>query len=284
LKALSIFSVKKTSLENRECVKDLNKRMIHSKLHPSYEDFADSVKKKARYIQQPEVLAFLDTLKSSWATRAFPLGDDKYVWRAQIGCDLAPVYDHDEHIADEPLPFAADRMKPLKDGACEGRANPKGIPMLYTATDRETAIAEVRPWMDAQVSVAQLRILRELKLVNCFERHGKRNISKYFKENPTETELAEWAWEDIDNAFSCPVTDNDRSADYVPTQVLAEFFRENGFDGIAFKSSVAGGHNLVLFNPDDAEIVHSQVVKVKNVSYTAEWSGGDRFIDLDRDI
>lgn len=258
--------------------------MSHSKSHPSYRGFADSVKNKARYIHRPEVQAFLDALKSSWEGRLFALGDDKYVWRAQIGCNGIPMFDSENNYVDDaPDPFTEERMKPLKHAASEGRANPKGIPVLYTATDRETAIAEVRPWLDAQVSVAQLRITQELKLVNCFEHHGTRNLSRYFVEDPASEQLAEWAWQDIDNAFSRPVTDNDRSADYVPTQILAEFFRESGFDGIAFKSSVTNGHNLVLFDPDSADVAHRQVVKVKKVSYEAEWSGGVRFKSLDRE-
>lgn len=40
-------------------------------------------------------------------------------------------------------------MKPLSNSASEGRANPKGIPYLYVATDKETAMSEVRPSLGA---------------------------------------------------------------------------------------------------------------------------------------
>jgi hypothetical protein len=39
-------------------------------------------------------------------------------------------------------------------------------------------------------------------------------------------------WKDIDRALAQPVTDDHDTADYVPTQVLAEAFREHGFDGV----------------------------------------------------
>jgi hypothetical protein len=44
-------------------------------------------------------------------------------------------------------------------------------------------------------------------------------------------------------------------ADYAPTQVLAEVFREHGFAGVGYRSSLGQGHNLVLFELDAAEIV-----------------------------
>jgi RES domain-containing protein len=42
-------------------------------------------------------------------------------------------------------------MKPIPKWQGEGRANPRGIPVLYLATHRETALAEVRPWIGAVI-------------------------------------------------------------------------------------------------------------------------------------
>jgi len=74
--------------------------------------------------------------------------------------------DGTDETVTEDYPFDTKRMKPLLGRAREGRANPKGIPYLYLATHRDTAVAEVRPWKGGAVSVGQFKIMRDLKLVN----------------------------------------------------------------------------------------------------------------------
>lgn len=62
-----------------------------------------------------------------------------------------------------PVLFRPARMKPLPYQASEGRANPKGIPYLYTATYHDTAIVEVRPWVGALVSVTIVNLYQSLQ-------------------------------------------------------------------------------------------------------------------------
>lgn len=139
------------------------------------------------------------------------------------------------------------------------------------------AISEVRPWIGAQVSIAYMKVTKNLRLVNCFENHGKRNTKIYLNGNMPQEEQVETIWTDIDNAFARPTTRDDTTADYVPTQVLTELFRNRGFDGIAFKSSVADGHNLALFDKHNVEIEHRQVVEITKAEFGCKWSGGVQF-------
>ncbi|MFZ0569740.1 MAG: RES domain-containing protein [Rhodomicrobium sp.] len=44
-------------------------------------------------------------------------------------------------------------MKPIPNWLSEGRANPRGIPYLYLASTRDTALAEVRPWIGSHITV-----------------------------------------------------------------------------------------------------------------------------------
>ena len=53
----------------------------------------------------------------------------------------------------------------------------------------------------------------------------------------------------------------------MPTQVLAEFFRESGLDGIAYGSSLGPGHNLVLFDPDATGWVKCDLVEICGVKF-----------------
>ena len=60
-------------------------------------------------------------------------------------------------------------MKPLSN-CREGRLNPKNIPCLYLATDPDTAMREVRPWIGAIGTLAAFSVVRELDLVICAEK------------------------------------------------------------------------------------------------------------------
>lgn len=108
-------------------------------------------------------------------------------------------------------------MKPLPDKAVEGRVNPKGTPCLYGARDRETAIAEIRPWVGEIVSLALLRLRRDLRLVECLKYHGETGFSTLLKTPVVDGRFAKFAsdnierdvWTHIDKAFSEPISKTD---------------------------------------------------------------------------
>jgi RES domain len=235
--------------------------------HRSYHDFATAVRQQRRYVLDDQQQQFLATVLATSSAREQGLTTDSNFWRAQLGCDWMPYEQDGVRIAEVPSPFCPGRMLPLRDRAKEGRANPKGIPYLYGASHTETAIAEVRPWIGAHVSVGQFRLTRAVRLVNCST--DARAFRPYF-EKPSPAECERAVWRDIDHAYSAPVTRSDDLASFVPTQILAEFFLSSGFDGIAYRSSLGPGHNLVLFDLAVAELVRCTVYAIKKVEFTAE--------------
>ena len=120
-------------------------------------------------------------------------------------------------------------------------------------------MGECRPWVGALVSVSQVKTSRDLRIVNCTSEEKGSLI--FFKEPPPQ-EREEAVWRDIDRAFAEPVTRADDIADYAPTQILAELFRESGLDGIGYRSALGTGHNLALFDLDSADVINGQLVKV----------------------
>jgi hypothetical protein len=76
--------------------------------------------------------------------------------------DWTDVDEDGEYVATVPTPHPRNRMNPLAERATEGRANPKGIPVLYLSTDQETAMSGVRPAVGTFLSVAQFEIRRDL--------------------------------------------------------------------------------------------------------------------------
>lgn len=230
----------------------------------SYDHFERYVKKNKRYFFDSDVDDFLKTVLETGKNRIEKIKAGSILWRSQLGHDWEPYYEGDEHIDDVPSPFKTNRMKPLKESATEGRANPKGIPFLYLATDKNTSMTEVRPWIGSYISVAQFKILKDLKIINCTT--DKKGSLLYLEEPNTEKRETA-VWQNIDKAFSKPITLNENSADYVPTQIIAELFKKDGFDGIAYGSSLGDGHNIALFDINVADLVNCTLFEAKELSF-----------------
>jgi hypothetical protein len=219
----------------------------------SYWDFRCAIGQRNRYFHDTEVQQFLDAVLATHHTRVEPIPAGRVLWRAQLGYEFWYL-DEGGDQTEVPVPFNPKRMKPNPSFAREGRVNPKGIAYLYLTTERDTALAEVRPWIGSTSSVGQFRVKRDLTIVDCTtDKKGTR----IFLEEPT-AELRETAvWTDIDRAFAEPVDLRDDVADYAPTQVLAELFKVNGCDGVEYRSSLGEGHNIALFDLDMADLVPS---------------------------
>jgi hypothetical protein len=252
-----------------------------------YFQFALHVTRSNRYIRDPEDNNFLEALLKQAQQRVESIPAGSIFWRAQVGYDWEPLLDGDQHIDDTPGPLSPGRMIPPRGHGREGRANPKGIPYLYLSTDRDTAMAEVRPWRGSLISAAQFRTQRELRIVYCTQDDRPSRFGLTFldgkwtlKDIPPE----DWdsaVWSDIDNAFFQPVTASDDHAEYVPTQIIAELFKSGGFDGAAYRSSVGPGHNLVLFEIDLAVLVNCSLFEVKALSFGFEECANPYFVKRD---
>lgn len=239
----------------------------------SYLIFSNKVHSKQRYILDDESNNFLNSIMDTFENRVKNLKAGTSVWRAQNGHDLNPYYQEDldsgeqVHVADEPIPFNFKRMKPLSDSAFEGRANPKGIPCLYVATDNETAMSEVRPWLGSILSIGKLKLTRDLKVIDFSLEEGTTQYPFFFFSEPSVEQRVKAVWAAIDIAFSQPTTASDSRSDYAPTQIISEFIKSKGYDGIAYKSSLGKGHNIALFDLDAADIIQCNICEVSKVKF-----------------
>lgn len=239
----------------------------------SYQKFSRQVRSVSRFVWNQKVQAFLDTVLATLKDRDVKIPSGTLLFRAQQGIDYAPVADEDgEQIGEEKCGYGGARMTPLKNRAKEGRANPAGIPVLYLASTEQTAISEVRPWVGSEISVAQFKIIRDIRIVYLSPGHGHKTSDHVTLEQfvgdeevlPEEKEKNVWI--DIDNAFSKPVTLSDDTADYVPTQILAELFRGAGYDGIIYRSQFGEkGYNVALFSLEDAKPINCAPYHVTSV-------------------
>jgi len=121
-----------------------------------------------------------------------------------------------------------DSFIPPQEKATDMRANYRYIPYLYCSNHKYISIIEVRPRFGAEVSVATIKVQDKLTLLDfTMQKHVKR-ISA------TKKNLLE----DLSELFSRPIVTSDDVLDYIPTQYIAEFAKNLGYDGISFKSSL----------------------------------------------
>jgi hypothetical protein len=232
----------------------------------SYWIFRDFVKNKSRYHFDKKSNDFLKAIEDTCEERLLTIPVSQSLWRAQVGCEYLPLTQENIHINDLPVPFEFKRMIPLKNSASEGRANPKGIPYLYVATDKETAMSEVRPSLGTILSVGEFTPSRELKIID-FSVHQENNKMALYLKEPCEEKRVEAVWADMDKAFSVPISNTNFTSDYVPTQIIAEFIKSLDYDGIAYKSSLGRGKNIALFGLESASIKSCNIFNVSCVDY-----------------
>ncbi len=223
--------------------------------------FSEQIKRNNRYIFCDKSKQFLEEIYGRSKKRHITIKYKTVLWRAQLGAGSSAITDNEGREYDEiPAPYPKERMFPLSDKASEGRANPKGISYLYLATTEKTAISEVRPWIGKEISVAQFGVTKDLTIIDF-------SISKPIGSHTTNSRKEENVWEDIASAFSVPITSEDNEALYAPTQVIAEFFKSKGIDGIAYYSMLGDGHNIVLFKAKTAVLLNCSLCEIQEISY-----------------
>ena len=239
----------------------------------SYGNFARQVRRGRRYVWGEEVQAFLDTVLATRKDRDRIIQKDTILYRAQQGIEEVSYKDEDGKELPALSAYGSERMKPLQDRAKEGRVNPAGIPVLYLATSEQTAISEVRPWIGTEISLAQFKIVRDLRALDLSLGHDQWPIGHLTLEElggekvPDAQKKEKVVWVEIDNAFSRPVTPSDDTAYYAPTQILAELFQDAGYDAIAYRSQFGEmGYNIALFNVDDAEPITAVPCRITKIN------------------
>ena len=119
-----------------------------------------------------------------------------------------------------------------------GRNNMKGMPYLYLSKDPETACIEIKGTVGSIISVAEIEVNKNLNLFDFTK-------TEYTSE-PGEDDLDYSAiLNEIVSLFHRPVG---RKKDYVATQIISDYIRKVGFDGISYVSNYTGSMNYTIFN------------------------------------
>lgn len=204
--------------------------MSNQELHPQkLQAFIRSVLESERHFLSEENLQFLESLFRSSQSRKQKISKGSIYFRARINNDCP----------DKPIP--KDEMIPKPGLKSEGRVNPYNVNVLYLSNKPGIAVAEVRPGLYEPTTVATFRVTRDLQLVDfTTEKSGYENLSAYeaAKNKPTETtaDTETLTWFEINKCFSTSFTSSEARLNYIPTQIISEFFKSKGYDGVIYQS------------------------------------------------
>ncbi|HRE61072.1 MAG TPA: RES family NAD+ phosphorylase [Micropepsaceae bacterium] len=206
----------------------------------------------------PEVQIDLDNLRQLLSALKLDAGEVPTTWyRARIMTEEAA--------------FPIEKMgAPPQKIAVHGRANPAGIPYLYVASDKLTAISEVRPHTGEKVCVADFTTPNDLSLIDL--RNPRRTVSPFAladllpdETNPGQMRLEIAFLQRLGAELTQPVLPTVAAFEYTPSQYLCEFIKKCGYDGVIYRSAIGDGMNLALFKPEKAAVGAVETVAVTRV-------------------
>ena len=156
----------------------------------------------------------------------------------------------------EPLP--EKRMVPNATFVSDGRANARGIPVLYCAGDIHTALLEVRAPVGSACTVAQFRNSTRLRLADMREPNSRNTFTTF-------SEAKKCLKDEIAYLFSKRVVGDAGVQEYMITQHISEHIRQGGYDGIIYSSSQGEGDNYAFFDVTKLELTKREMYEIDNI-------------------
>lgn len=137
---------------------------------------------------------------------------------------------------------------PVERALQSNRMNPSGIPMLYLASSKTTALKETR------AEQAKVGLWRSARPIRILDLRRLPPVPSIFSDEAREKALTLSFLHEFANDIMKPVARNNQvHIDYLPSQVVTEFMRDYAFevgtlDGVAYRSTVhQRGWNVALF-------------------------------------
>lgn len=249
-----------------------------------WDRFCSYISEINRYVLDEHWKKFFDVILSTAEKRKIILKNGVTLVRARIGSHYNEWEDSDGEPVRYYGPLAQKEIvAPSPDKSKDGRVNPRGISCLYLSTDIKTAISEVRPWLEQDVTVGCFEIIKDLK---CIDASKDKTRGCYFDLRETEgvspevnpETKEEYVWGGINGSFSRPVSAGDEHIHYIPTQYLSAHFQAAGYEGIIYKSSLTKeGQNIVLFNPKNARLKSTRLFRIESIDYAYNKCGDPHF-------
>lgn len=153
--------------------------------------------------------------------------------------------------------------EPIIGISSSGRNNIAGESYLYVASNEETACIEVKPQYGDLISLATFDFRQDTRIID---------FSKDIKFNREDTEIHNMSlgifFTQLMSQFSIPIKNNNV---YRATQIISDYLRKTGIDGIAYKSFFTpNGVNYCFFNchREKVKYVDSRILLYKYANHS----------------
>lgn len=154
------------------------------------------------------------------------------------------------------------------------RMSPTGISYFYAADERDTAIAETRPYLGAQVSVAEFKAIDFIPILDLANLPQRTSI---FDEERFHFYFERFYLpflRDFSREISQPIVPGQEPIEYLPSQAFSEFIKNNQFErsifGIRYLSAINEGRTaIVLFRDRSISLGPEPWLKFKYNSTTS---------------
>lgn len=247
LKDARMFS-KKVSIPQAKDVEYLREYGVVKGL--SWDEFSENIKYGNRFFNK---MFNYDAFASFLSTATKSFGANTKLFRARIAPDKNGF-------------SPKDMCAPPKEFRRAGRVNPEGIGVLYLASDMDTALKEVRANTYDYVTVGDFIAQKDLIVVDL---SAISKMSPFLYQGDIEQFfINRQAFQDIALEIAKPLRRNDSPLEYLPTQYISEFIKSQGYDGVAYESTMnPSGYNIAVYNETLFECNNVTTVEVKKVNY-----------------
>lgn len=127
------------------------------------------------------------------------------------------------------------------------RMNPDGISYFYGAEDVHTCIRETRATKDKNLLIGTFKTKQPLKVINLSKVMTVTPPSIFSNNYDHEMNWTQDFLLSFSREISKPVQEDEAAIEYIPTQIISEYIRLKGYDGVKYKSNLTGGNNYTLF-------------------------------------
>jgi hypothetical protein len=237
-----------------------------------WEDFCEKVQYERRFFRTKELL---DDLFGKPSEYEGGKNNPIYILKAGHKIFRARILDGSFTDAVLRLNPAKELGAPPKERALAGRMNVEYIPAFYSAFNKYTAVAEMRPGSGEEVAIGEFTLQFDVKVFD---------FTVFSRAAPESDNYRHTRYDFIkqmEEQISRRVLPYEKQRQYIPTQIVAEYLKEYfGCEAVIYRSSAANGltienTNIVMlpraetFVGDTALLKYQNlhVIEVQDVSY-----------------
>lgn len=232
-----------------------------------WQSFCKMVKEKVRYV------FYRATPDTSFNENPTTILDTLAYYAERVRLDRridknTKMYRCRTHENDEWRTAYADFAPPPPWVATSGRMNATGINVLYLTLDPNTALCETRTSGRDYATIASFRVTESIRVLD-LTKIKKMSIPSIFDEDNRHNRSPVMFLQKFAENISQPRSNKNIDIEYVPTQIVTEFFRyvktsrSNGYAGILYESTQNPGREcLALFLTRDEVLNHKYGIHI----------------------